>query len=387
MAPLSQQTRGIAAVLLNNVLLGFAIGMFLPLVPLRLHELGVSAGLIGLNAAASSVAVLGIASVTTRILRRIGYPVAIGVGAILFAIALLGMMWWQGFGAWTVCRFVAGIGLALHWISSESWVNQAATDARRGRILSLYVACFIGGTAAGSASLDFLDLSGNRPFFIMIALSVAATTLIPLGRKGAPPTSGMPTAGLFIRVRQAPRLMASAMMMGIAQGSALVLMAFYGVSAGLTQGGSGVAERRLSDRWGSLAGADRVGRGSLRPTPAARLHGLGSSRVRRANARFHPDDGAAVRTGILRRRDQPGPLHGRAGAIGQPFPKRRHGRGKRGLHSDLGTGHAVRGTVGGHGHCPDGRGGISIGYHERHDGRGAHHRVAPRRRSGAVRFR
>ena len=95
MIPLSQQTRGIAAVLLNNVLLGFAVGMFLPFVPLRLHELGVSAGLIGLNAAASSVAVLGIASVTTRILRRIGYPTAIGVGAMLFAIALLGMMWWR----------------------------------------------------------------------------------------------------------------------------------------------------------------------------------------------------------------------------------------------------------------------------------------------------
>ncbi len=236
MTPLSQQTRGIAAVLLNNVLLGFAVGMFLPFVPLRLHELGVAAGLIGLNAAASSVAVLGIASLTTRILRRLGYPVAIGVGAILFALALLGMMWREGFGAWTACRFIAGIGLALHWISSESWINQAAPDTRRGRILSLYVACFIGGTAAGSASLDFLDLGGHRPFFIMIALAVAATALIPLGRKGAPPTSGMPAAGLFVRVRQAPRLMAAALMMGVAQGSALGLMAFYGVSAGLTQG-------------------------------------------------------------------------------------------------------------------------------------------------------
>ena len=236
MVPLSQQTRGIATVLLNNVLLGFAMGMYMPFVPLRLHEIGISAGLIGLNAAASSVAVLGIAAVTTRILRRIGYPTAIGVGAMLFAMALLGMMWREGFGAWTACRFIAGLGLALHWISSESWINQAATDARRGRILSLYVACFIGGTAAGSASLDFLDMSGNRPFFIMIALSVAATALIPLGRKGAPPTAGMPAAGLLIRVQQAPRLMASALMMGVAQGSALMLMAFYGVSAGLTQG-------------------------------------------------------------------------------------------------------------------------------------------------------
>lgn len=236
MTLLSQQTRGIAAVLLNNVLLGFAVGMFLPFVSLRLHDLGIAAGLIGLNAAASSVAVLSLAPLTSRILRRTGYPVAIALGASLFALALLGMMWREGFGAWTACRFIAGIGLALHWISSESWINQAAPDARRGRILSLYVACFIGGTAAGSASLDFLDMSGRRPFFIMIALSVAATVLIPLGRKGAPPTGGMPPADLFVRVRQAPRLMASALMMGIAQGSALSLMAFYGVSAGLTQG-------------------------------------------------------------------------------------------------------------------------------------------------------
>lgn len=236
MTPLSHQARGIAAVLLNNVLIGFGIGMFLPLIPLRLHELGVSAGMIGLNAAASSVAVLGIASVTTRILRRTGYPAAIGIGAALFVIAVCGMMWREGFGAWTACRFVAGLGLALHWIASESWVNQAATDAHRGRILSLYVACFIGGTAAGSASLDFIDMSGQRPFIIMIVLSALATALIPLGRKGAPPTGSMPAGGLLVRVRQAPRLMASALMMGVAQGSALMLMAFYGVSAGLTQG-------------------------------------------------------------------------------------------------------------------------------------------------------
>ena len=236
MKPLSQRARGVAMVLLNNALLGFAMGMYLPFVPLRLHELGVSAGMIGLNAAASSVAVLGIAAVTTRILRRTGYPAAIGIGATLFVIALLGMMRWQGFGPWTACRFVAGLGLALHWISSESWINQAATDARRGRILSLYVACFIGGTAAGSAALDFIDMSGQRPFMIMIALSAAATALIPLGRKGAPPTGSMPKAGLLFRVRQVPRLMASALMMGVAQGSALMLMAFYGVSAGLTQG-------------------------------------------------------------------------------------------------------------------------------------------------------
>ena len=58
---LSDRSRGIAAVLLNNVLLGLAVGMFLPFTPLRLHEAGISAGLIGLNVAAASVATLVIA--------------------------------------------------------------------------------------------------------------------------------------------------------------------------------------------------------------------------------------------------------------------------------------------------------------------------------------
>jgi MFS family permease len=34
-----------------------------------------------------------------------------------------------------------------------------------------------------------------------------------------------------------------------------------------------------------------------------------------------------------------------------------------------------------------GRGGVPVGHHKRHDGRGAHHAVAPRRRGGALRLR
>ena len=96
------------------------------------------------------------------------------------------MMVWEGFWGWTTWQFVGGLGLGLHWIGSESWINQAAPDHLRGRILSLYLACFVGGTAIGSATLDALDMSGNDPFYVMIALSVAAAALVPFGRRGAP---------------------------------------------------------------------------------------------------------------------------------------------------------------------------------------------------------
>ncbi len=79
-------------------------------------------------------------------------------------------------------------------------------------------------------------MSGAQPFFLMITLSAVAAIVVPFGRRGAPSTSDMPKAALWAVTRRAPRLMAPALMMGIAQGSAMGLMAFYGVHAGLDQG-------------------------------------------------------------------------------------------------------------------------------------------------------
>ena len=96
--------------------------MFLPLIPLRLHEAGIAAGLIGLNAAASTLAIFVVAPTIARILNRIGYSGAVGGGTILFALTLAGMMLCEGYGVWTALRFLAGLGLTLQWVACESWL-------------------------------------------------------------------------------------------------------------------------------------------------------------------------------------------------------------------------------------------------------------------------
>lgn len=65
--------------------------MFLPLIPLRLDAMGISASWIGLNAAASTMAILVIAPTITRILNRIGYAGAVGLGTFLYAMTLEGV--------------------------------------------------------------------------------------------------------------------------------------------------------------------------------------------------------------------------------------------------------------------------------------------------------
>lgn len=75
--------------------------MFFSLIPLRLNDMGIAPGLIGLNAAASSVAIVFIAPMITQILNRIGYAGAVGLGTSLFALSLVGMVGWVGYGVWT----------------------------------------------------------------------------------------------------------------------------------------------------------------------------------------------------------------------------------------------------------------------------------------------
>lgn len=227
--------RGIAAIMINNVLLGLAMGMFFPLIPLRLDELGVSATLIGLNAASSSAATLVIAPLIGLILTRRGYSGTLVLGIVIFILAVIAMAQFQAYWYWTGLRFFAGIGIALHWVVVESWLNQTAAEDKRGRILSIYMACIIGGSSLGAVLLDVIGIDGDRPFYIISALSILGLLCIPFARPGEPDTGDIKQAGLWLAIKKAPRLMSAGFMMGIAQGCAFTLLAYYGVQAGLSQ--------------------------------------------------------------------------------------------------------------------------------------------------------
>ena len=221
--------------MINNVLLGLAMGMFFPLIPLRLDEMGVSAGLIGLNAASSSAATLVIAPLIGLILTRRGYSGTLVLGIVIFILAVIAMAQFQAYWYWTGLRFFAGIGIALHWVVVESWLNQAAAEDKRGRILSIYMACIIGGSSLGAVLLDVIGIDGDRPFYIISALSILGLLCIPFARPGEPDTGDIKQAGLWLAIKKAPRLMSAGFMMGIAQGCAFTLLAYYGVQAGLSQ--------------------------------------------------------------------------------------------------------------------------------------------------------
>jgi MFS family permease len=231
---LSTANRGIVAIMINNVLMGLAMGMFFPLIPLRLDLAGVSAGLVGLNAASSSMATLIVAPLIGFILTRRGYSSTLFWGITAFLLSVMAMSLFEQYWYWTGLRFVAGLGMAMHWVVVESWLNIAAAEDKRGRILSIYMASIIGGNALGAILLDFSGIDGTLPFYIITGLAIVSLICIPFARPAEPDTQQIKKTGLWLTAKLVPRLMSAGFMMGIAQGCAFTLLAYYGVQAGLS---------------------------------------------------------------------------------------------------------------------------------------------------------
>lgn len=225
---------GIGCALANNVLVGMGTGIFLPLLPLRLDMMGESPASIGLHAVSSSIGVLLVAPFMSTWLSRFGAPLVIAIGCIASALPTLLMLVAADYWLWFALRLIIGCGLAIHWVGSDAWLNQAATERIRGRILSLYVVSFIGGLSAGSALLNQLDLAGDAPFLVMAACFGLALSPLILAWRSGPiflPSSTKASLGMF---RIAPILMTVGVLIGLADGAAFALIPLFAILSGMT---------------------------------------------------------------------------------------------------------------------------------------------------------
>jgi len=72
------------------------------------------------------------------------------------------------------------------YIVTESWLNAEATNANRGRLLSLYMITSQGSVAAGQLLLQLADPLGFELFVLISALCSLAVVPLMLTRHAAP---------------------------------------------------------------------------------------------------------------------------------------------------------------------------------------------------------
>jgi MFS family permease len=89
--------------------------------------------------------------------------------------------------AWIAARALYGFAICGMFIVSQSWLNDAVSNAIRGRVMAIFYVSYIVGLGLGSWAMGLLDLSGAAAPLIGIAFTALSILPVGLTRLPQPP--------------------------------------------------------------------------------------------------------------------------------------------------------------------------------------------------------
>ena len=171
---------GIWALLLGVVLIMLGNGMHFTLIGLRGGIEGFSAAELAVVTSGYFVGFLSGARYAPVLIRRVGHVrvfAALGsfMSAGLIAFPLLAEPW-----AWAILRVMVGFCMSGIYVVAESWLNNAATNETRGKVLSVYMIAQTLGIIGAQALLTTGDAATSVLFIgasILVSVSFAPILL------------------------------------------------------------------------------------------------------------------------------------------------------------------------------------------------------------------
>ena len=220
---------GIALLMLGNGLQGSLLGI-------RSELEGFSAGATGAVMTFYFVGFLAGSRAAIRALRTVGHirvfaalASMASTATLVHAIAITPV-------TWGLMRFTTGLCMAGLYVVFESWINELATNATRGKLLAIYMVVTMGGVAGGQFLLNLADPLGFELF--IIASVTISLSLVPVALSGnsAPPSRIPVPMSLRELWSIVPTGLAVSALVGMAHGSLLGMGAVYATRAGLSPG-------------------------------------------------------------------------------------------------------------------------------------------------------
>jgi len=215
--------RPVFAVLLGCLWFELAIGLGMPLITVQLVGHQVGTGLIGIISSAYYVGfILGTLSCAT-IIDRVGHIRAFAVFSVLacsvFLLFALTLPPWP----WLIWRAALGYVMAGIFVVVESWLNDRATPATRGRIFAAYQVTGWGAGGLAPLAMNMTDPMG--PDLLMVAAMLFALAVIPMALTRA----GSPDIGQRTRLGLRALYAASPVGFTVCFGAGLISSAFFGL--------------------------------------------------------------------------------------------------------------------------------------------------------------
>lgn len=167
------------AIYLPTLLLAFAAGLLVAILPLYAASFGVGYGLVGLATSAAAIGTLVTDVPAGALLGRIGLRAAMVSGSALVAVSTLALVWMPSFPGLVALLVLSGIGFALWALSRHAYIAEDIPPAQRGKALSMFGGINRLGIFAGPAIGGLLtDRAGfNATFTLSAALAGAALIL------------------------------------------------------------------------------------------------------------------------------------------------------------------------------------------------------------------
>lgn len=161
------------------MLIGLCVGAQGTLISLRAALEGFPNTITGLIMSAYYMGFLLGASRGQKVIKRVGHVRTFAALTALSSLCVLMHSLYVNPWAWVATRFLTGFAMCGIYLVAESWLNQAADDSNRGKILSLYMITLLGGILGGQFLLNVADPVSFELFsLISILMSAAAIPIL-----------------------------------------------------------------------------------------------------------------------------------------------------------------------------------------------------------------
>jgi MFS family permease len=233
-APALERRGNLVAAIATVAACDVAMGLSFTLLPLILESRGVSAFMIGLNAAMSPLGILIAGPFLPQIVARVGSKNLVWAVIAVIIATLLAFNLTDDLVAWFVLRLIFGIAVGTLFTVSEAWVLTFADASNRGRVMAIYTSILSITFAVGPLIIPFTGIHGWLPWLIGVGclmLSVLPLLFVKADEAVFRKEEGR---GFFSFVARAPLLLFAVASVTICDQVILSFFQIWGLRNGLT---------------------------------------------------------------------------------------------------------------------------------------------------------
>lgn len=218
---------GMGLIMLGNGLQGTLLGV-------RASMEGFGTSVTGLVMSGYFLGLIAGCKIIPKVIGRVGHIRSFGALASLASTSILVHVIFVSPWLWWLMRLVTGFAFAGLYVVAESWINQAASNDTRGKLLSIYMLVSFAGLAGGQLLLNLSPPSGFELFVLVSLLISLAVVPILLSVTRAPLFDTLESISIVQLYRVSPLGVCGMFVSGLTYGAFYGMGAVYAADIGLS---------------------------------------------------------------------------------------------------------------------------------------------------------